>query len=95
MGDVNGAVKEILGEGATVGNPEVARVLEAVLREARAGRVLSVGVVAVMGTGQVSVSATRQHSPSDLYFGAGLLMDLVMEQVAQHRGRRSSILVGR
>lgn len=55
MVDMNGVVKEIMGNGAQVGDPAVIRTLEEALALARAGKVCGVAVLTALGGDRVNI----------------------------------------
>lgn len=85
------ALKEIMGTGAVVGVPEVIKVLEAALVEARAGRMMAVGVISVAKAGQVGCAAAG-GGQLEIIAGTEVLKQNLL---AGMTGRRSPIIGAR
>lgn len=75
-----------------VGHPDVIGVLEKMLVEARAGRVVGVAIVAVGGGGEMQAVTSGAAAPVALYTGCGLLQQQVLASMTQ---RPSPILRAR
>ncbi len=75
-------------DGVSLGNPEVIRLLEGLLTEAKAGRVAAIGVVRVGGPAKVSASAAGGFL-MEVYTGCGMLQDLIIKTMT---GSKSPIL---
>lgn len=74
-----------MAEGAidlapTLGHPDVIRLFEQGLVMAKAGKIVGVGIVAVMDTGQPTISIGGVN-PYPMYFGADLLKDTLRRQL--------------
>lgn len=69
-------------------NPEVVGALERLLADARAGKILSIGVVIVPGPGGITCMATNGCA-AELYTGCGMLQSGLMAAMS---GKPSSIL---
>ena len=81
---MNGNAAEVL-HGVSVGNPDVIRLLEQVLADARAGRIVGVALAFTAGPGSMSAAAAGGHHP-ELYMGC----DAIKGQLLQNSQRRPS-----
>jgi hypothetical protein len=76
-------------ESLPMGNPQVIQLLEAMLSEARAGRIS--GVVVIKAHAGQMQAATAGAITADLYVGCDLIKDSIKQQMVG-RGARGGIL---
>lgn len=76
----------ILNVSLTESQQACADLLEEALREAKAGHISSIGIVACMKTGYATVMAGSQAS--DLFMGAGSLQRKILDAVEMDGNKR-------
>ena len=80
----------ILAAPLTESQSACVELLEEALREARAGHINTIGIIAAMKTGYATVMAG--HQASDLYMGCGSLQKKIMDAVEEGNVKRSNII---
>lgn len=65
---------------APLGNPEVIALLEKVLADAKAGRVMAVAIVFSAGPGSMNAGAAGGH-PAELFMGCAALQNMLLASV--------------
>lgn len=65
---------------APIGNPDVIGLLERVLVDARAGRVVAVALVFSGGPGSMQAGSAGGH-PAELYMGCAALQNMILQSV--------------
>lgn len=80
MDAANAAMKEIMGEGGSVCDPAIVRVLEGVLAAAKAGRVRGVAVIEVGGPERIGMQVAGGHLPA-MVAGAVQLQRILTDEV--------------
>lgn len=86
--NLNGLPADVPLTMAPIGNPDVIRLLEQVLQEAKAGRLAAVALVTVAGPGRVGMSWAGGMA-SEVNLGVDHLKDAVLSST---KPQRSNIL---
>lgn len=90
---VNEAVAKIMGHGPVIGNPEVIKLFEGALADAKKGLIHSVAVIFVTGPGGIQVAMTG-GSQMEFVVGSEMLKAAALGSMTTKRGGSPIIKAG-